>query len=136
MFLKKDKYIHLIIKVKDSSIFAYFGDKDRIGISKKGTNDMVFHSDEIQSILESIKVFHKQDEELNINKVKQDTLSPYLIKVTSSEYEHHKITPTQINYRGKIFIFDRGINVFYEEDGYNIIKTFDTHKSAEDAKNW
>lgn len=129
---KKNDYIHLIIKVKDSIIFTYLGDRNRIGISNTGINNLKIKSSEIESIYKSYTLYSNFKEKKKI--CAEKIYSQNIIEVTSSNYFSHSMEPTKAVFNGRKFEFRRGLNVIYKKDGIDIVNTFDTHSSIEDTK--
>jgi len=130
---REDNYLHLIISVKDNLLFVYLGDKEHLGISKKGISEIKLDSKIIDNVLQSISVFPFQTKNKKINNKKLIVLGN-LMKITSSNYVEHKTVPTQVVYNHESFPFKRGLNVIYHIQSKDTVISFDTHASTNEAK--
>lgn len=125
-------YLSLLLEIKDSTIYSYFGDKNKIGHFSKGINQLVIPKAQVNAVVSSSKEFSQT---VKHNAKDYFSLVNFLnlIKVTSSNYDYHKVTPTSAVFNGHKFKFKRGINLVYFNGEKDTIETYDTHAIAEDA---
>lgn len=129
---KKHKRLHLIINIKDGNVSkTYFGNKQMLGIYKKGSH-VLYSKNDIDLIIESNNaILEKPKSKKEDIKYK---LGEGIVSITSSEWVSSKKVQSKIEINGRKFRLSRGLNLLYRDDnGTFNVENYDTYGSAEDV---
>lgn len=123
---KNFKRLHLLVYIKDNKLYqAYFGNKQSIGLYKKG-QDIAYSQKDIQNILLSNTLYKTEEP------VKQTFKS--IISITSSEFVTNRTIGSKIQVKNKTFGLSRGLNLLtVDQNGTYHLDKFDTYGSQQDA---